>query len=560
MGVGTELLIWQRIARLIMAALFAITVLVPSATITASAASGERSIYLYHTHTGETGRFTFWRNGGFDKAVLKKLNYFLRDWRTNEPTTMDPNLFNLLWAVYNEVGASNPINIVSSYRSPATNAMLAAKSSGVADNSQHMKGKAMDFFIPGIDLSKLRAVAMKHQVGGVGYYPTSGSPFVHLDTGSVRAWPRMTKAQLKKVFPDGKTMHLPTDGVPLSKDGYAYAQGQWQKCHMVPCSAFDAPTIMASVETDTPFPAAKPKTLLGAIFGAGEPAAVATVVDTGPSERAVATIDVVSAPVPMGRPSFLSGGDVQMAALSPAATPFGAASAPLDQSVPFPAQMSEALLLATRGGQPAMSQPDGQSAVSAIAALDAPMPMPRALSGATDVMTAYAALEPDPEAERALAMIISRETTSALPDLAPPATPQAPSVGVTALRSASLGETVGIDSLVGVFEATFSSVTRQGVAADPAAIAKANPPDAGIGMRAGVLVMPDIDHVAELFAHPVSFSGASFAVMFDHDEADFDPAAELGRFASRITWETTPTVGLAASRFVKTSPLLAGAT
>ena len=91
------------------------------------------------------------------------------------------------------------IGVNSAYRSPATNAMLANKSSGVADNSQHMRGTAMDFFIPGVPLAKLRAAAMRKQVGGVGYYPTSGSPFVHLDTGSVRAWPRMTRAQLKNL-------------------------------------------------------------------------------------------------------------------------------------------------------------------------------------------------------------------------------------------------------------------------------------------------------------------------------------------------------------------------
>ena len=120
--------------------------------------------------------------------MLKKLNVFLADWRTKEPTKMDPALFDLLWSVYQEVGASQPINIVSSYRSPKTNAMLRKRSSAVAENSQHMKGRAIDFFIPGVNLTRLREVAMRHQVGGVGYYPTSGSPFVHLDTGAVRSW------------------------------------------------------------------------------------------------------------------------------------------------------------------------------------------------------------------------------------------------------------------------------------------------------------------------------------------------------------------------------------
>ena len=99
--------------------------------------------------------------------------------------------------------------------------MLRSRSKGVAKHSQHTLGKAIDFFIPGVPLDVLRAAAMKAQGGGVGYYPTSGSPFVHLDVGSVRAWPRMTREQLAKLFPDGRTVHLPPDGNPLP--GYQLA-------------------------------------------------------------------------------------------------------------------------------------------------------------------------------------------------------------------------------------------------------------------------------------------------------------------------------------------------
>jgi hypothetical protein len=78
-----------------------------------------------------------------------------------------------------------------------------------------MFGKAIDFYIPGVSLEKLRETAMRLQSGGVGYYPASGSPFVHLDVGNVSAWPRMTREQLLKLFPDGRTVHLPDDGTPL---------------------------------------------------------------------------------------------------------------------------------------------------------------------------------------------------------------------------------------------------------------------------------------------------------------------------------------------------------
>src|SRR5438270_9079683 len=101
--------------------------------------------------------------------------------------------------------------------------------SGVARNSQHTVGKAIDFYIPGVPLETLRATAMRLQGGGVGYYPTSGSPFVHLDVGNVRAWPRMTREQLVKLFPDGRTVHLPTDGTPLP--GYELAKADLENGH-----------------------------------------------------------------------------------------------------------------------------------------------------------------------------------------------------------------------------------------------------------------------------------------------------------------------------------------
>ena len=231
---GTSALKANRIATFVLAAaLMLVTALAPTGAYAAS----EQSLYLHYTHTGETTRIVFRRNGSYVQSGLDELNRFLRDWRTGQPTKMDPRLFDLIWQVYNEVGASQPINIVSAYRSPQTNEMLRESSSGVAKNSQHTKGNAMDFFIPGVPLNRLRATAMKLQVGGDGYYPTSGSPFVHLDTGNVRAWPRMTKAQLQELFPDGRTLHLPTSGSPLSREGYQYAQAEWQKCHSVPCGS-----------------------------------------------------------------------------------------------------------------------------------------------------------------------------------------------------------------------------------------------------------------------------------------------------------------------------------
>jgi uncharacterized protein YcbK (DUF882 family) len=193
----------------------------------ASANSDTRTISLYHTHRGDDITVTFKRNGRYDDDGLKKLNHFLRDWRTDDATTMDPQLFDAVWEVQREFGLDKPVHIISSYRSPRTNAMLRKRSSGVARHSLHMQGKAMDFFIPGVPLDKVREAGLRLQRGGVGFYPTSGSPFVHMDVGNVRHWPRMTREQLARVFPDGRTVHLPLDGKPLA--GFALAQADLAK-------------------------------------------------------------------------------------------------------------------------------------------------------------------------------------------------------------------------------------------------------------------------------------------------------------------------------------------
>jgi uncharacterized protein YcbK (DUF882 family) len=167
---------------------------------TAVAEGDTRTLSMHHMHTGEDITITYKRNGRYDDAALQKLNHFLRDWRREEATRMDPQLLDLIWEVYHEVGAKEPIQIVCGYRAPATNAMLRRRSKGVAQFSQHMLGKAIDFYIPGVSLEQIRYAGLRMQRGGVGFYPTSGSPFVHLDTGSVRHWPRMSSDQLARVL------------------------------------------------------------------------------------------------------------------------------------------------------------------------------------------------------------------------------------------------------------------------------------------------------------------------------------------------------------------------
>jgi len=207
--------------------MLAVVLLVGSSSLATAAA--DRSLKLFFTHTGERATITFKRGGKFDARGLGQINRFLRDWRKNEPANIDPRLLDLVWEVYQRSGSNDYIHIVSAYRSPGTNKMLRGRSrdSGVAKNSQHTLGKAMDFYIPGVKLAKLRSLAMQMQVGGVGYYPASGSPFVHLDVGNVRAWPRMTRKELARIFPDGKTMHLPSDGRPLP--GYDLAVADYRR-------------------------------------------------------------------------------------------------------------------------------------------------------------------------------------------------------------------------------------------------------------------------------------------------------------------------------------------
>ncbi len=188
-----------------------------------------RALNLINSHTQERATVVFKRDGVYDQNGLQELNRLLRDWRRNEVTRMDPQLFDLIWEVYRKTGAHEPIHIVCGYRSPATNNMLRSRSRGVAKFSQHMLGKAMDFYLPDVQLSTLRETGMKMQMGGVGFYPSSGSPFVHMDTGSVRAWPRMTREQLVRLFPDGKTAHLPSDGEPLSGYNQAVADADARK-------------------------------------------------------------------------------------------------------------------------------------------------------------------------------------------------------------------------------------------------------------------------------------------------------------------------------------------
>ncbi|MFH6781215.1 MULTISPECIES: DUF882 domain-containing protein [Methylobacterium] len=183
-----------------------------------------RTISIFHEHTKEGASITFKRDGRYDRAALEQLNWLLRDWRLDEPIKMDPRLFDVVWEAHRAVGSQDAIHVVSAYRSPKTNAALRRRSRAVAEHSQHMLGKAMDFYLADVSIDQIRAIGMQMQRGGVGWYPHANSPFVHLDVGSVRSWPRMSHDQLARLFPDGRTVHLPADGRPMA--GYEMAKAE----------------------------------------------------------------------------------------------------------------------------------------------------------------------------------------------------------------------------------------------------------------------------------------------------------------------------------------------
>ncbi len=169
----------------------ALTIAVPALVMPVSgqasaAPAGARELSFHSLHTGEKLSARYWSNGRFRMPALRRLNHIMRDWRTGEVTRMDPDLLHLLHALRREVDSSEPFQIISAYRSPKTNAMLAARGGGVARKSLHMRGMAIDVRLADVPLSNLRRAARSLRRGGVGYYPRTG--FLHLDTGRARNW------------------------------------------------------------------------------------------------------------------------------------------------------------------------------------------------------------------------------------------------------------------------------------------------------------------------------------------------------------------------------------
>ncbi len=145
-----------------------------------------RSVALDNLHTGESMEAVYWADGDYIPDVLDAVNIHLRDFRTGDVHVIDPRLLDLLDAVSNRFGATTRFQVISGYRSAATNAMLRERSEEVAKKSFHMSGMAIDVRLPDIELSRLHNAALSLDLGGVGYYPESN--FVHMDVGPQRCW------------------------------------------------------------------------------------------------------------------------------------------------------------------------------------------------------------------------------------------------------------------------------------------------------------------------------------------------------------------------------------
>lgn len=160
--------------------------MLPSRALATLSTPRPRILTLSNLNTGEFLKTEFFDGRRYNKEELSRLNHFFRDYRANSIKAIDPQLFDQLYRLQVLLGSKKPVQLISGYRSLVTNNEMRARSRGVAKQSYHTKGQAMDFHIEGVQLANIRKAALKMQAGGVGYYPRSN--FIHIDTGPVRSW------------------------------------------------------------------------------------------------------------------------------------------------------------------------------------------------------------------------------------------------------------------------------------------------------------------------------------------------------------------------------------
>lgn len=152
-----------------------------------AAAKKDRLLMMTNPHTGEKIRTIYWTpSDGYIRESLASVSHFMRDFRQNQVKAIDPALLDIVHAISLNIGTHRKFEVMSGYRSPKTNRMLARRSKNVAKKSYHMRGKAMDFQVKNISSKNLRKIALALKAGGVGYYP--GANYIHVDSGKVRTW------------------------------------------------------------------------------------------------------------------------------------------------------------------------------------------------------------------------------------------------------------------------------------------------------------------------------------------------------------------------------------
>ncbi len=171
---------------LIQASVSAFAASFPQLILANSNIAKEKTLSFLNLHTNETLKCCYWKNNQLNIDALTKINYILRDHRTQEVAQIDHQIIEMLHTLHTHTESTAPFEIISGYRSPKTNETLRKSTSGVAKRSLHMQGKAIDVRLPDIELKKFRDIAISLQAGGVGYYSKSG--FLHLDTGLPRNW------------------------------------------------------------------------------------------------------------------------------------------------------------------------------------------------------------------------------------------------------------------------------------------------------------------------------------------------------------------------------------
>lgn len=243
-----------------------------------AAGSGDRTISFYHIHTQERLTVTYKKGGAYIPEAMKQIDWIMRDWRKNDAIKMDAGTIDLAWEMHEELGSKEPISIISGYRSQSTNSMLRRTVGGQASKSQHITGKAIDVAFPDVTLKRMRYSALVRERGGVGYYPTSGIPFVHLDTARVRSWPRLPRYELALVFPEGRSKHQPAEGGSITPADVRVAQAKYRELAVQVAEFHDirrgvkAPTLVASASPALPAAEAPRKTTF----------TVASLTDAGP--------------------------------------------------------------------------------------------------------------------------------------------------------------------------------------------------------------------------------------------------------------------------------------